>query len=853
MTGRGFRAALATPLLLSLLACGQPSPSPSSPPSASTSTGGAIVLSERLDALASLEIGPLERGHRRGEPPPERVAIGDDWESGPAQPATGIRRWRTPSPVLADTSMWSGTRPGIRVFRDSVELEAADRVSIHEGAGRWWIDEGGGLLVSGSEGPPGPGEIEVEAAAHAYRQSRLEFIGRQPVPEDVLVEAREIGGSRQLRGLFAPAPSRATWSLDLPPDPAVLKVQPSILPPELSYLPDPDGVTFVVRVSTGFGRSTEIYRETVAPGDTGAMAAADLGPWAGQRVDLTLETLAGANDHHDHAIWLHAVVVPVEDEPRRVILLFLDTLRADRLSCYGYPRETSPALDELASRGTRFARAYAPSPWTVPSAWALFSGRRPERYTDGDTLAEQLRREGLLTVGWTANAFLGPNFGCERGFSSWQWRFKPPADHQTDLALDWLRDHPDDSAFVVVNYMDNHLPREAPDDVLTGIRATPVPYPAATAASDGGATDGGVDPARIAAEVDLYDATVRFVDQHVGRLIDGANELPGRTWIVALSDHGEELFDHGGVEHGHTLYEELVRVPLIVAGPGVEEGRVVPSMVTLQDVAPTVRGLLGLEPGAEDEAVDLGPCLGAGRECPVPESRSVSLGYTAYRGDLLGLVDPGTKYVVGHGGRQVFDLGADPRELVDRADTADLGSLQQMLEERAGRRFLPTVRVVVHHPAGGSDAPVELRLRFAASLSRVLQGPSLRGMHSIEHEGGGFAVSLDPKEDRAFVVMNHEILVLPASPLADVLASIECTVDGEAAPPIQPRLSSLDSLPRDGSAASLWEGSCGDLTLTIQAVHHPWTVGAELHGIGDSVPALDESTLEMLRAAGYIE
>ena len=649
----------------------------------------------------------------------------------------------------------------------------------------------------------------------------------------------EIGGAEAVRGLFLPAPSRATWKLDLPAQAMALQFQPRIRVPEMAYLPEPDGVTFVVRVATGLGGGEEIHRQTVGSGETGAMTTVDLARWAGQRVKLTLETVAGANDHHDHSLWLHAAVVPAEPEPRRVILLFLDTLRADRVSCYGYPRQLTPALDELAARGTRFERAYAPSPWTVPSARALFTGRPPEDYEAGPTLAEQLRREGFLTAGWTANAFLGPNFGCERGFSTWQWRFKPPADHQTDLALTWLGDHADRSAFVVVNYMDPHLPREVPDAYIDAVRQTEGTYP------DDPDPDG-----RIRDEVDRYDASVRFLDEHVGRLIREAEALPGKTWIVALSDHGEELHDHGSFEHGHTLYQELVRVPLIVAGPGVAAGLVVTPPVTLQDVAPTVRGLLGLDPGAEGGAVDLGGCLREGSECAAPADRTLALGHVAYRGDLHGLVDPQHKYVVGRGEPLLFDLASDPGERADLSSTTDLSAFQDRLERTGESRFLPTIRLLIQQPDEGADK-VDLELTFGGSLKTVLQGPSIHGTHPVEHENGRFTVPLDPSEDQSFVRMNHEILVLPDAPLAQVLATVRGSVSGGIPFELPPASTALDTLPTDGTPLTLWEGPQGDLHLLLQVVQHPWPA--------DGTPppqepqTLDENTIEMLRAAGYLE
>jgi arylsulfatase A-like enzyme len=299
---------------------------------------------------------------------------------------------------------------------------------------------------------------------------------------------------------------------------------------------------------------------------------------------------------------------PLAEARPSIVLIVIDTLRADHLGAYGYPRPTSPVLDALAAEGTLFADVTAPSSWTRPSVGSLFTSRLPSEHgavsvresldPDLPTLAERLRDSGYQTLGVSGNfPHVHKKSGLARGFETFVslalsvdtprhdtlmriplWPNAPgtplrapTADEVNERVFAELPDPGDRPLFLYVHYMDPHSGYLAPEPFRElfdrGSEAVPS-RPEATA-------DYLVDLAAGRAEaqqgererlVDLYDAEIRYVDTEIGRLLA---ELDVRgygrnTVVVVLSDHGEEFEDHGGWFHGITLHRELLRVPLIV-------------------------------------------------------------------------------------------------------------------------------------------------------------------------------------------------------------------------------------------------------------------------------------------------
>jgi arylsulfatase A-like enzyme len=311
-----------------------------------------------------------------------------------------------------------------------------------------------------------------------------------------------------------------------------------------------------------------------------------------------------------------------------VILLILDTVRADRLSVYGYHRPTSPALSALAARGIRFDHALATAPWTLPSHATMFTGRYPQELNVGwdrpldatyPTLAEQLSRRGYQTAGFVANTFYGSYLhGLSRGFGTYEdypvsvsevfgasninrrllsvWNRTTGQYHEIgrkDAAainrqiLGWLDSRsPDQPFFVFANYFDAHMPYlpPAPFDTLYLGRE-----PRSRSVYQG---ERGKPSAETIADLsDAYDGALTWLDTQLGALFAEltARGLTENTVIIVSSDHGESFGEHGFLDHGSSLFLPELHVPLLIAFPdGRASGCVVTPWVTLRDLSATI-------------------------------------------------------------------------------------------------------------------------------------------------------------------------------------------------------------------------------------------------------------------------
>ena len=392
--------------------------------------------------------------------------------------------------------------------------------------------------------------------------------------------------------------------------------------------------------------------------------------------------------------------------PRNLVLISLDTLRPDHLGCYGHARETSPTLDALARRGVRFADASSAAPWTLPSHATMFTGLYPShhgvkdyshRLGDGAvTLAELLSERGFQT--WAViNTWnlADPRFGIFQGFRAEDVAYvkETAAGRQGQqvvlntgrevarLARERLAGR--DRArpfFLLAHFYDAHTDF-TPDPEY---RARFVgPYAGrldGTTAQLYALRDRGVQlgEADLRFLRELYDAEIRQLDDLVGEFLAFLEEegLADETLVVVTSDHGEEFQEHGGLLHGRTQYEELLRVPLILAGPGLPEGRVVAEPVGLIDLLPTILGRFGIEPPARLDGLDLAPTWSGGR---LPERalfgeadhNNVVDGQPVI--DIKRSVRRGSAklHLDRHSGAVAFyDLAHDPKEQEDRARTA---------------------------------------------------------------------------------------------------------------------------------------------------------------------------------------
>lgn len=408
---------------------------------------------------------------------------------------------------------------------------------------------------------------------------------------------------------------------------------------------------------------------------------------------------------------------------RNVVVVCVDTLRADHVSAYGYSRPTTPRLDALAREGVLFENALSAAPWTVPSVASLLTSLYPSQHGAGltgavrqldgnspeqlrpeaETLADRLRRAGFRTALYSANPYLWGRF--QRSFDHAE-AGRLSARDLTDRALSWVGQTRHRPFFLYLQYMDLHQPITPPTRFAGHFDA------GGTAADAEEPADwrfvrqeDWADPAFRGfreRKIALYDGALLYVDREIGRLVDGLQRLgrAGDTLVVVTADHGEEFWDHGeeerrlgddpraiwGVGHGHTLYQELLHVPLILSGPGAPAGTRVPCPVALLDVAPTILEALGLPPvaGMRGRSLASAGFGGAGGRCA---PRPFAAESPAYGPDSKALAYDGWKLVLRQGAPPaLYDLAHDPGEHRNQAGEKprELTRLSTLLDRELG-------------------------------------------------------------------------------------------------------------------------------------------------------------------------
>lgn len=300
-------------------------------------------------------------------------------------------------------------------------------------------------------------------------------------------------------------------------------------------------------------------------------------------------------------------------ERQYIFLICADTLRADHLPTYGYSRDTAPRIDEFAREAVVFEAAYAQAPWTLPSHISLFSGlyefnhgaRRGSMIPDHvPFLVEDLSRE-FLTCSFNGGIYVSSRFGFFRGFdryqSSGEDQISPLATGKmVKMAIADIEENDCPRTFYFLHTYQTHGPYNPLPEFLHRFnknpRYTSLAAPIIQSAHRNKYENLG--PELRSAYIDLYDAEIAAFDQGFGEFIDflKRKNIYHRAMIIFFSDHGEEFYDHKGWEHGHSLYNELIRVPLIVKFPDREfEGRRIAAEVGLIDVMPTLLNYYGID------------------------------------------------------------------------------------------------------------------------------------------------------------------------------------------------------------------------------------------------------------------
>ncbi|MGE0638818.1 MAG: sulfatase [Thermoanaerobaculia bacterium] len=395
-----------------------------------------------------------------------------------------------------------------------------------------------------------------------------------------------------------------------------------------------------------------------------------------------------------------------------ILLILVDTLRADHLSAYGYVRTTSPFIDGLAARGTLFESHRAQAPCTFPSANSLLTSQLPDRFLERirnefgipesiPSIAEILAARGYSTAAVSASPIVRANpgrynheGGFGRGFAEFHedctWKDASCVNREA-LALGERLDG-DAPAFLYLHYIDPHGPYRPPAGFARRYAdsSADAAFPAAVTTGEPSEEARRLDagqPATVTREeiahwIDLYDDEIAYLDQRVGELIEAVTRWsPQRPLLVALiSDHGESFLEHGSLAHCRTLFESEIRTPLILAGPGIPRGRRVRGPSENLDLVPTLLDFAGIElPAGAFAGRSLRPEIEQGPEVG-------SQPQVAFRGTAAAVIDGNFKLIFNRSGRwrRLYDLAADPDETTDlsRRNRRTVARLRETFESR---------------------------------------------------------------------------------------------------------------------------------------------------------------------------
>lgn len=305
-----------------------------------------------------------------------------------------------------------------------------------------------------------------------------------------------------------------------------------------------------------------------------------------------------------------------------VILLSVDTLRADHLGAYGYERDTSPFIDALADEGTLFASAWSPTSWTLPSHTTMLSGMLPEHHgtiddhlripSDVAMVQEAFQRAGYQTGGATATLFVSRKFGFDRGFDFFEDfgilgkkennASTVDADHVFHTALHWAQERdPGVPLFLFLHVYDVHYGYDAPPPWNEKFDRAPR-WGDAKYKNYHAYKKRMINGVQLEHQVAQYDEEIAFVDDSFRELVEKWQSERGNVLVSVTADHGEEFGERGSWGHGHTLYPEQLHVPWVIAGPGVP-AQVLDQRVGTEDIAVTLATLAGV-PFRAPDAVD---------------------------------------------------------------------------------------------------------------------------------------------------------------------------------------------------------------------------------------------------------
>lgn len=771
---------------------------------------------------------------RAGSLPPSKIPLDGVWRL--ASSRGGLAVYQTDLPIRLRSLFFFDPPPGLRVLDEQGEPVPHGR----QGQESFTFDATH-LRVQTREGEA-PSGWSLEYPPAVVREGGLNygFSGKTDVADFVFTAVQD--GPTSRTGILLPAPGVIAWDLTVPMA-GELRLDAGLVAAEVADGRSSDGARAVIEVVVD-GETERVDRFRV--GRNFVHHRVNLAQWEGQQVRLRLRTEPGGDSLADYVFFGSPALVSNESVPQRVVLLFIDTLRPDHLMYNGYERDTSPTISELARSSFVFDQARSVAPWTLPTARTVTTGRHPEVYDVATTLQSRFADRGWATGMFAGNVFLSSNFAMNRDWGTHRVTNWPPANEQVDRALRWLEEQDGRDSLLMLHFMDAHLPYVEPE----GYRRRYVQDPPAglgeafhrghVLRADRDAMTAGPE-AQQALRTYIkgrYDSNIRFIDDEIKRLL---SRLRPEDIVVLFSDHGEEFWDHGGFEHGHTLYDELLHVPLIIRANGLT-GRI-SEPVSLLDLAPTVLDLAGI--GADDlDGESLVPIMAGDVPARMAlADRDQAIGRPLYGDVRWGVIHGTRKWTTVRDRQRLVDVVADPSETTNLLTAQP--SLAEPFPSHLGQALGTVVPEVLRITVSGTNerptepVVVELTVPGGVETSWIAEDPTNRSRATVTSDGDQVTATW-PAGFRE----TREVYVLPSDPL-DVVASTLSGVAswGEVVDPLTNVWRATEpGLP----PSSFLYGRVGrrQVTVTRSVVPLPFAQGVPLE-------ATDPELLSALQEMGY--
>lgn len=450
------------------------------------------------------------------------------------------------------------------------------------------------LLAASCERSPrkttSPFLIDLLREGSAESEAKRDAVGAGIVPR----HQRTTLGRETRNAVLAAPPSRLELTTTVPPGSSL---EFALGLATVGTIHSDPAVSFRIRLKSS-DREETVFDEHIRRRDEWIDRTVDLAPWSGSDVRLVFET---ASESPDAALVLPLWGNPMlstavaSSPPSHLFLISIDCLRASHVGAYGYEKPTTPHIDELARDAVVFRDAVSTSSWTLPAHMSMLTGLTPSQHgvvsltqrlpSNVPYLPERLRQHGYETLGIVTWWFVSQTYGFDRGFDFFRFKELADADEVIDDAIARIRAGAGRDQFFFLHLVDPHWEYDPPPELLERLGPRPKDVSRLLAMADDGTPPHGPDDVRDL--IRLYDGEIAAVDRALGRLFGELEELGlyDSSMIVVTADHGEAFYEHGGWQH-ESLYEEVLRVPLIVKFPG-NAGGVVQTPVSLVNLFPT--------------------------------------------------------------------------------------------------------------------------------------------------------------------------------------------------------------------------------------------------------------------------